>query len=135
MGLLNAIFLGIFVNLSSNFTLLNYALPVFEASGTKWNTDYAMLLMPVCQICGCIASVQLSDRLGRKCMITLSLIGGGMGLAVFAAYVRLYDANVDVSEYHWIPIAMTLFIMVMVSAGIIPLAVYATIEALPTKVR
>lgn len=67
-------------------------------------------------------------------MIITSLIGGGMGLAIFAAYLHLYNSKIDVSAFHWLPVVILLMIMFIVSAGIVPLAVYATIEALPTKV-
>lgn len=133
-GLFNAVMLGLFVNISANFVLLNYALPLFEMSGSQMNVEYSTILLAVFQLSGCICSATLSDKIGRKCLMIISLLGSALALLTFAVYVYLRNMGVDVSEYHWMPVAMVLIDLFMASMGIVPLAALSAIEVLPPKV-
>lgn len=133
-GITNCVLLAIYVNVTGNFVLLNYAVPVFEKSGSRMDPSYSTILMALLQISGCICSTQLSDKLGRKYMMTISMFGSAFGQIICALYVFLMESNVDVSAFHWVPVASVLFVLFMASTGIIPLAVLAAIELLPTKV-
>lgn len=133
-GIMNCVLFAIYVNVTANFVLLNYAVPVFEKSGSHLNPSYSTILMAALQICGCICSTQLSDKLGRKYLMTISMIGSAFGQIICALYVYLLESNMDVSAFHWIPVASVLFVLFMASTGIIPLAILSAIELLPTKV-
>lgn len=133
-GLINCVLFAIYVNATANFVLLNYTVLVFEKSGSRLNSSYSSIIMAALQIAGCICSTQLADRLGRKWLLTISMMGSGLGHTSCAFYVYLMESNVDVSAFHWIPVTSVLLALFMASAGIMPLVTLAAIELLPTKV-
>lgn len=126
--------LGILVISSGNFILLNYAILVFTKSGAEINPYKSTVMLFIAQVVGCLCTTELADRLGRKILIVVSVIGSAIGLLTLAAYMYLAENGVDTHLFTWIPIASLSFVIFISAAGIIPLSNLYTIELLPYKV-
>lgn len=134
-GIIIGIVISILVLGCGNFALLNYAILIFERSGAHINPYISSIMLFVAQIIGCICSTGLADKLGRKFLIIVSLVGSAIGLITLAVYLHLMEHGVDTQLFTWIPVASLSFAIFIGSAGIVPLGAICTIEQLPSKVR
>lgn len=119
---------------SANFSLLNYAILVFQKSGTDISPTISSVMLFIAQIIGCLCTTGLADKLGRKILLIVSLLGSAIGLSTLALYLYLMENGVDTHLFTWIPVVSLSFAIFIGSAGIIPLASLCTIELLPFKV-
>lgn len=119
---------------SANFSLLNYAILVFQKSGTDISPTISSVMLFIAQIIGCLCTTGLADKLGRKILLIVSLFGSAIGLSTLALYLYLMENGVDIHLFTWIPVVSLSFAIFIGSAGIIPLASLCTIELLPFKV-
>lgn len=119
---------------SANFSLLNYAILVFQKSGTDISPTISSVMLFIAQIIGCLCTTGLADKLGRKILLIVSLLGSAVGLSTLALYLYLMENGVDTHLFTWIPVVSLSFAIFIGSAGIIPLASLCTIELLPFKV-
>lgn len=121
--------------LTGGYTFVTYAAVIFKKSGAS-NIDpfTASIVIAIVQIMGSICTTQLSDRLGRKFLVLLSLFGSSFGLFIFAFYSYLNQNGYDLSSFQWIPVICLSFVIFIASAGIISLAAVCTVENLPSKV-
>lgn len=117
-----------------NFALLNYAILIFERSGAHMSPYVSSIMLFVAQIIGCICSTGLADKLGRKILIIISLVGSAIGLTTLAVYLHLMENGVDTQLFTWVPVASLSFAIFIGSAGIVPLGAICTLEQLPSKV-
>lgn len=135
---LKGIFIGtvlaILMIASANFTLLNYSILVFERSGAHINPYTSSVMLFIAQIIGCICSTGFADKLGRKFLLVVSLLGSAIGLSTLAVYLYSVENGVDTNLFTWIPVASLSFTIFIGSAGIVPLGPICTIELLPYRV-
>lgn len=124
----------VLVIVTGNKAIMNYAVPLVEKSSPEMNTNISTVLIASVLTIGCIFSTQLADRLGRKFMIVVSMVGCTIGLTSFACYSYASDLGFDISSFQWFPVAVILFMNLMGSVGISPLACLCAVESLPPKV-
>lgn len=117
-----------------NFALMNYAVLIFLRAGAQINPYYATVMLFIGQICGCVCSAGLADRLGRKILIIVSLVGSAIGLVTIAVYLYLTEIGVETQSFTWIPVVSLSLGIFSGSAGIVPLSAIFTIEQLSPKV-
>lgn len=118
-----------------SIAFLNYAVLIFEKSGTsKINPYTSSIISAIAQIIGCFFSAKLADSLGRKLLMIISFLGSASGLLVYALYLYLIQNGYNLSSYSWLPVTSISFIMFISSAGIYSLYSVCFIENLPSKV-
>lgn len=127
--------LALLAIMTGYFTFMCYAVLIFEESDTYINPYYSSIVLAIAQIIGSLCSTQLSDTLGRKILMIISLFGPAMGLFVLTIYLYLMETGVDLSSFKWVPVTSLSFVIFIASAGIVPLASVYTVEILPAKVR
>lgn len=106
----------------------------FAKVGTHLDPYMSSIMLAVAQILGSIATTYLADKLGRKMLILVSLMGSACGLLVTALYYYLTLNGYDLSAFAWIPVASLSFVIFISAAGITPLMDVCAVEYLPKKV-
>lgn len=94
----------------------------------------SIFLAPV-TIVGTILTSQLVDRKGRKFLLILSMIGCTFSHASLIAYLYLHNSGIDTTSFHWTPVVCMASVVLLASAGIVPLTFICLVEAFPVKIR
>lgn len=68
-------------------------------------------------------------------LLTVSLIGTGMGLAVMGSYMYLQSIGYDLEGFKWIPLSTFSYILFIACAGLMPLPFIIISEIMPQEVR
>lgn len=116
------------------FIFINYAMLVFKNSDRIIDPHISSIVLAVVQIIGGLLSTSLSDTLGRKVLLIISLVGSALGLFCLSIYLYLDHIGFDLSNYSCIPIVCLSFVIFISCAGIANLSNVCTVENLPPKV-
>lgn len=133
-GITTSIAMAWFIQCPGSFVFINYAMLIFEQSGTVLDPHISSIILAIVQIIGGLVSTQLGDTFGRKTTLFISLFGSLVGLFTFATYSYLRHNDYDVSQYMWLPVVSLSFIIFIASSGIVALAHICAIENFPPKV-
>lgn len=116
------------------FIFINYAMLVFKKSDGIIDPHISSIVLAVVQIIGGLLSTSLSDKLPRKVLLIISLVGSAVGLFSLSIYLYLDHIGFDLSSYSSVPIVCLSFVIFISCAGIAPLSNVCTVENLPPKV-
>lgn len=83
---------------------------------------------------GSLTTAFLVDKLGRKVLILVSLLGSACGLLTASFYHHVNQRGYDSSSYDWVPMIALSVTIFIASAGIEPLFYVCSVENLPAKV-
>lgn len=133
-GLGITIALMIFVALTANFAIITYAVTIFQIVGASIDPYVSSIVLAVALILGSLTTTYFADKLGRRALNLVSLLGSAVGLAVCALYHFLYLKGVDLSLFAWVPVVSLSFVTFISAVGISPLAAVCSVENLPSKV-
>lgn len=134
-GLLNGITFACLVHLTASLVIVTYAVVIFKQVGVEhFDPYYSSITIAVMQIVGTLCTTQLSDSMGRKILLIISLLGSAFGLFAFSLYSYLKHNGHDLSAFEWLPVTSLSFVIFIASAGVVPLVFVVTVENLPTKV-
>lgn len=126
--------LTLFSQLTGNFTIINYSVMIFEKTGTSLNPYVSSILLGVALLLGSIFTSYLADKLGRKILILISLVGSAVGLFTVSIYQYANVNGYDLSAFAWVPVASLAFVIFISAAGILALSLVCSVEYLPSKV-
>lgn len=133
-GILIGIALAYLVQFTACYTILTYAVYIFEKTGTTLDPYVSSILLALMLSLGSLFTTQLADKLGRKLFMIISLSGSATGLGFLSLFLYLTKNGYDLSNYSWVPVVCLAFVIFISSAGIIPLSHVCRVENLPTKV-
>lgn len=134
-GLIMGIGLCILCQFSGAFTIINYAVTIFEATGSKVDPRLSGIILGVVQVFGTYVSALLVDNVGRRPLLIISSIGSVLGLSSVGAFAYLFSIGVDVSSVDWIPVVSLSFALFISNVGLVCLPFVMLTEMLPTKLR
>lgn len=134
-GLGIAVTLIIFSQCTASLPFVNYAVMIFERTGTSLNPYFSSIMLATALLLGSLLSTYVADVLGRKLTNFISLAGAALGLFAMSAYLHFNMHGYDLSAYTWIPVACLSFVIFISSAGITPLSVVVSVECIPLKVQ
>lgn len=115
-------------------TFINYAVYVFQKSGSHIDPYVSSIIIAVAQLVGNLCTTQLADTLGRKLTMLISILGCAVGLSVMTVYLYLVKLGYDLTAYAWLPVTSLSFVIFNGSAGVFSLTGVCTVENLPSKV-
>lgn len=121
--------------LTGAYVFLTYSTRTIEQSGTQLQPQMASIPLAVMQITGTFLTAQLVDTKGRKFLLILSLVGCAISHIVFCAYMVVHRSGVDTTMFHWTPVICMSAVVLLASAGIIPLTIICIVECFPTQTR
>lgn len=135
---IKALSIAIVLSMLSQFTVssvfLTYSGDILSRTGNNVNPYTASIIFGVIQIVASLFTTQLADRLGRKVLLTVSLLGTVLGQVALSSFTYLHILGHDLSFFSWIPVISISFVVFISTLGIIPLASVCTVEVLPAKV-
>lgn len=121
-----------FAQFSANLAIINYAVMTFARVGTQLDPYTSSIMLAVALICGSLTTTYLADKIGRKKLNLISLMGSAFGLQTTALYYYLNLIGYNLSAYAFIPVVCLSFVIFISSVGIVPLC---SVEYLPSKVH
>ncbi|XP_055304280.1 facilitated trehalose transporter Tret1-like, partial [Sitodiplosis mosellana] len=131
--------IGIILTTLSQLTgtpiITNYAVMIFEKAGTSMDPYVSSIMLGIALLLGSICTTYLADKLGRKFLNIMSLVGSALGLFAVSLYHYLNINGYDLSSYQWVPVLSLSFVIFISAAGIIALSLVCSIEYLPSKIR
>lgn len=130
-----AVALASFSQLTAGFTIINYAHTIFQALGTSMDAYLCSIVLAVALIFGSLTSSILADKLGRKILNIISLLGCAAGLFATAIYHYLNQNGYDLSLFTWVPVFSLSFVIFISAAGIWGLVLVCIVEYLPQNVK
>lgn len=133
-GLGIGIALTVILQTTAVYAIGIYAVLTFAKVGTYLDPNVSSIILAFAALIGPMTTVQLADKLGRKVLNLLSVIGSAIGLFTAASYHYLHLNGFDLSAYAWIPVCSLSFVIFIASAGVSPLIFLCCIEHLPAKV-
>lgn len=99
-GLLNGIILASLVHLSASLVIVTYAVVIFKEVGVINIDPYiSSIVIASVQIMGTLCTTHLSDSLGRKILLEISLLGSTFGLLSFSLYSYLKHNLSELNGY------------------------------------
>lgn len=123
-----------FSQISCCFTIITYAVILFERAGTALDPYISSIILAVTVLLGSLSTTFLADRLGRKTLNFISMSGAATGLFSASLYHYLRLNGFDLASFSWIPVVCLSLVTFVVSAGIVPLTTVCSIEYMPAKV-
>lgn len=137
---LNALLTGIvlsFLNqLTGVYTFLTYTGNILSETGNNsFDPSISSIVLGVFQLAGPLLTSNLADKMGRKKLMIISLLGSAAGQTALAVFTYLQKLDYDVSSFAWMPVASLSFVVFIAALGVVPLSTLCTMEILPRKVR
>lgn len=97
--------LAISGHISGSFAIINYTATIFKKSGSEFlSANESALVIGVVQLVGVGIMLCLVERLGRKILYIISMIGSISGYIAFGLYMLFKEWNYDVEAFTWIPL-------------------------------
>lgn len=134
-GLAIGIAFTIFAQFTACWTILNYAVMTFTKFGNNIDPHISSISLAIALIVGSLANHILADKLGRKKLNLISLMGSAFGLFATAFFYYLNINGYNLTAFTWMPVACLIFVIFISSAGIVSLQFVCSIENLPILVR
>lgn len=123
-----------FEKMTCNFVIVCYSVMIYQKTGTTIDPYTSSIITAVCLLLGSLASSYLADKLGRKLLNLLSLLGSAAGLFGVSIYQYLQLNDYDLSAYQYVPMLCLSFVIFISSAGITTLCTLCCLEYTPPNV-
>lgn len=121
--------------LSGSFTIVNFAGPMFKASGSTVDPNFSSFCLGGIQILGTLATLCLIDKMGRRILLIVSTVGVALGTFVVGMYSLFYSEGYYVKPFDFTPVVSLSFTIFVACIGIIPIPYILAAELFPPKVR
>lgn len=115
--------------------MINYAVMVFEQTGSNIDPNLSAIVMGVLQVFGTYTASQLMDRLGRKTLLLISMSGGLVALLVTGTFSYLNKNVFDMTSFSILPVISISFYVFICAIGLLPVPFVLVAEVLPQRVR
>ncbi|KAM7315625.1 facilitated trehalose transporter Tret1 [Ixodes scapularis] len=118
--------------------LLVYTRDVFVMSGSTLSAADSSIIMNAVPVLSVGAAAVLTDRLGRRILLLISLAVSGLSLAAVGAFYHFKQIRDEVSfvqSFGWLPLASLCVFFLGFSVGLRPLAYILMGEMLPLRIR
>lgn len=120
---------------SGSFAISNYAESIFKSTGSTIDPQVSSVVMASMQVAGTYAASQLMDKIGRKPLLLLSLVGCFFALVIAGTFCFLANREYDVMAFNWIPVVSISLYTSFNSIGILPVPYVMMSEVIPQRVR
>ncbi|CAH1375889.1 unnamed protein product, partial [Tenebrio molitor] len=136
-GLVISLVLIIAQQLSGVNAVLFYTQEIFEAAGANgMSPEISSIIIGLVIFLSSFGTLFLSDRLGRRLLILISLLGVFFTHLAFGIFFYLQSSTeVDVTPISWLPLLSLIVYFVLFVIGIGPLPWTVSSELFPTSVR
>lgn len=109
-ALIIGVVLAISGHISGSFAIINYAASIFKKSESDFLTaNQSALVVGIVQLVGVVVMLCLVERLGRKILYIISMVGSISGYIAFGLYMLFKEWDYDVRAFTWIPLVSLFF--------------------------
>lgn len=119
---------------SGAFAISNYAETIFKGTGSSIDPQVSSIVFASLQVVGTFTASQLMDKVGRKVLLLVSLVGGMLALLVTGAYSYLAQHGYDLDAFSWVPMVFLSLFIFLTSIGILPAPYVMLAEVIPQNV-
>ncbi|CAL4185006.1 unnamed protein product, partial [Meganyctiphanes norvegica] len=119
---------------TGNFIVINYTVPIFQASNTGIDSYTSAIIIGVVRLLGTIAYIFVIDRFGRRVIFIVSFLVLATSGSIFGVYFFLQSQAYDVNNLGWLPLTC-LVVFAFFSCTGHPVITVLMGELLPTSVR
>lgn len=123
----------VFQQTTASFAIVNYSVMTFTKIGASIDPHLSSITLAVALILGSFTTTYLADKIGRRALNLVSLLGSACGLMTTALYYYLSISGYDLTSFAFIPVASLCFVIFVSAAGISPLSIICSVENLPSK--
>ncbi|XP_068902293.1 facilitated trehalose transporter Tret1-like [Tenebrio molitor] len=136
-GLVISLVLVMAQQLSGINAVLFYTEEIFSASGAQETSpEMSSIITGLVVFLSSFATPFLSDRLGRRLLMLISLMGVFLSLMALSVFFYLRSStDVDVTGISWLPLLSLIMFFVMYNFGIGPLPWTVSSELFPVSVK
>ncbi|XP_078039585.1 facilitated trehalose transporter Tret1 [Augochlora pura] len=114
----------------------SYTQEILEEADTKLSAGIAVIILSMLQLIAGVAAAALVDKLGRRPLLLITTLLGGLSLAVAGTFYFLkFQMFVDMSNIGWILHASVIFYELIIALGLNPLSYMMLGELFPTNVK
>lgn len=121
--------------MTGGFAIISYSSIVFQESGSSFSSNASTLIQGCIQLLGSISAAIMIDRIGRKPLLLISMIGMLCGLTVTGIYVYVTKIGEENLDYRLVPVICMSFTIFCFSIGMEPVPFILLAEILPKKVN
>ncbi|RZC34873.1 Sugar tr and/or MFS 1 domain containing protein, partial [Asbolus verrucosus] len=115
--------------------VLCYMQTIFEAAGAGLAPEISTIIIGVVQVGISVVTSSIVDRLGRRILLLISLIGSCFSLVALGVYFYLKDHQFNVDAIFWLPVSSLLVYIIAFSIGMGPLPWAVMAELFPSNVK
>jgi len=110
---------------------------IFSAAKTNLDANVCAIIIGIDMLFAVLLTSFLIDRLGRRMLLFISLLGLALCLAALGTFFYLQEMNdgITPSGMGWIPLVTLMLFMILYNIGIGPLAWFLMSELIPTDVK
>lgn len=127
--------LSALLELSGSQIVLQYAQTIFATLNTNLEPKYASIIFGVAQLTGPIVACLLTDTVGRRPLLLLSIVGSGICTMLIGVYYILERHMMDVTGLGWLPVTAIMAFMITYTVGILVLMHVITSELFPKHLK
>lgn len=120
--------------LTAQYLLLAYGSIIIAKAGTSSHSGASSIFIAVVQLFATFVTYIAIDKIGRKFLLILSLVGCTVTHLVMVVHMYLYNPSNRNYLSDWTPIVCTSVVLFMSSIAVVPTLTYLS-EYFPTKVR
>lgn len=118
-GLIIAIGVNIFQQLSGICAILAFAGPIFDAAGVSLSGDLVAILIGVVKILGVLCAASIIERVGRRPLLLASTLGGSVPHILLGLFFYLKSINSPIiNKILWLPVISVLGFVISYSLGL-----------------
>lgn len=134
-ALITLMCLGMVQQLSGSQAVLQYAQMIFDEAHGNVEGKYLTMILGAVQLACAVVCMLLTDRSGRKPLLTISAVGSACSTAMVAVYFHLQYNRVDTSGIVWLPATGVILYVIMYALGLAALPFTMASELFPTNVK
>lgn len=121
--------------MSGAHAVIQYAQLILDQANTNLEGKYLTMILGVVQVIFTVICMFLSDRSGRKSLLTISAVGAAFSTAIVAIYFNLQYNHIDTNNIIWLPAVGAIMYVIMYCLGLSPLPYTVASELFPTNVK
>ncbi|CAL4083185.1 unnamed protein product [Meganyctiphanes norvegica] len=127
-------FLNFIAQFTGNFVVINYTVPIFQATNSSIDAYTSTIIIGVIRVIGSSTYLIVIDRFGRRLVFIFSFLVMATSGAIFGGYFFLQSQNYDVNNIGWLPLTCLVVFSFFTCIGH-PVVTVLRGELLPTSAR
>ncbi|KAK1137042.1 hypothetical protein K0M31_001570 [Melipona bicolor] len=113
-----------------------YTQEILEEADTGLSAGIAVIVLSVLQLVAGVGAAALVDKLGRRPLLLVTTLLGGLSLTIAGAFYLLkHYMSINMTGFGWVLHASVIFYELIIALGLNPLAYMMLGELFPTNVK